>query len=359
MRREAWIGIGAAVAAASLPVGQAVAQEVVLHPKVFSPAATVVDTTETLDRVEIVVHPDLDKVPVEVDIVLTSRLEACITLPDTCDGGERIDEPLCYDKVDNDGDGLIDRGDPDCTGVQGYTLVLGTDSSFHLRGGDRGATYSGTVSDDHTQPPGLVQLPTLRYVDVINPTLNEGQEGVVGVCILSLVEFVILPPSSDSTVLKITGDLDVSGLRPGETTAPCRVDIRGPGEEGLRGMGEPVTTTVTVHGEDYPHRTKDLEIVVRIGEYPPFRRGEANQDGVVDISDVLTILGYLFLGTETPGCLDSADTDDSGTLEITDGLAVFEFLFFGTFLPPMPGSAECGPDPTEDDDLGCRNFSRC
>lgn len=338
------------------------AAEVLLRADVTSPEAMVVEETDGLTRVEIPAFPGRASVPVEIDIVLAARLDRCLSDPEACDGRERLLSG-CIDKKDNDGDGLVDLDDADCVGVQGYAIVVGTDESFHLRSNkgaeaERGATFLGTVSDDDTRPPGLFHFGSLRYVDIIDPAKNGGQEGVVGVCILSLTTFVILPPVGEWAVLKIRGDLDVSGLKPGERTQPCRIDIRGPGEEGLRSLGSPVTTEVTVQGQSYPHAARDLEIVARVREFARFKRGDANSDGTLDISDVLFILGYLFLGTRAPECLDSADTDDSSRIEITDALAIFEFLFFGSSSPTVPGPFECGSDPT-DDDIPCEAFSGC
>jgi len=68
----------------------------------------------------------------------------------------------------------------------------------------------------------------------------------------------------------------------------------------------------------------------------------------VDISDAVAVLGYLFLGAETPGCLDAADADDSGVLDITDGIRILGYLFVGAAPPPPPGPEVCGVDPTAD-----------
>jgi len=125
---------------------------------------------------------------------------------------------------------------------------------------------------------------------------------------------------------------------------------------GLTSRGVPVTSAITVQGNTFASAFRDLEIVVRIVDFPPFRRSDANSDGKVDISDVLFILGYLFLGTAAPECLDSADTDDTSRIEITDALAIFEFLFFGNAVPSTPGPFECGRDPTEDE-IPCEAFS--
>ena len=97
--------------------------------------------------------------------------------------------------------------------------------------------------------------------------------------------------------------------------------------------------------------------VLDICEGTFFRRGDANADGRVDISDSLTILGYLFLGSGEPPCLDSADTDDSGSLDLTDGHLVNVYLFLGGFAMPRPGPMACLGDPTPDE-LDCRS-SNC
>ena len=94
------------------------------------------------------------------------------------------------------------------------------------------------------------------------------------------------------------------------------------------------------------------------GYGPRFRRGEANGDGAVDISDPVTVLQFLFVGGAEPSCLDAADADDSGVLDITDAIRLFGFLFLGGSAPPEPGPAACGRDPT-DDALGCAGSDSC
>ncbi len=91
---------------------------------------------------------------------------------------------------------------------------------------------------------------------------------------------------------------------------------------------------------------------------PEFIRGDANDDSLFDISDALTILGYLFLGSPSSlQCEKAADVDDSGSLDITDAVHVARYLFRGEAPPPAPFD-ECGVDPTQDP-LTCQSFSRC
>lgn len=81
----------------------------------------------------------------------------------------------------------------------------------------------------------------------------------------------------------------------------------------------------------------------------PFRRGDVNEDGDVDISDVVAILGMLFLGSFAPPCEDAADIDDDGAVDITDPIALLMYLFNRGVPPPPPGPRTLGIDPTPDD----------
>ena len=78
-----------------------------------------------------------------------------------------------------------------------------------------------------------------------------------------------------------------------------------------------------------------------------FRRGDTNADGRVDMSDPVSILRHLFLGSPGPSCPDAADADDSGVLQITDPLLILRFLFNGG-PPPRSPFLSCGSDVAED-----------
>jgi hypothetical protein len=79
-----------------------------------------------------------------------------------------------------------------------------------------------------------------------------------------------------------------------------------------------------------------------------FRRGDADADGTVGITDAIYGLNFLFSGGPTPPCLDAADADDNGTVEITDAIRTLGFLFLGSEPPPAPGPFDCGEDVRED-----------
>ena len=101
--------------------------------------------------------------------------------------------------------------------------------------------------------------------------------------------------------------------------------------------------------EAYHHQ---LPVTVLNGSQPPrkFRRGDANNDGIVNLSDAVTALNYLFLGVwnhPQPLCEDAADTNDDGSLNITDPIFILNFLFLGGKAPPAP-YPDLGEDPTVD-----------
>ena len=84
-----------------------------------------------------------------------------------------------------------------------------------------------------------------------------------------------------------------------------------------------------------------------------FLRGDATGDRVLDITDPIAILGYLFLGAKAPVCLEACDVDDSGGIDLTDPISLLDFLYRAGSPPPPPWPAE-GIDPTPDA-LGCAN----
>ncbi|MGQ9589177.1 MAG: hypothetical protein ACUVYA_02655 [Planctomycetota bacterium] len=82
-----------------------------------------------------------------------------------------------------------------------------------------------------------------------------------------------------------------------------------------------------------------------------FLRGDSNHDREIDVSDAVTTLLHLFVGAETPPCLDALDFDDSGSIEITDAIGLLRFAFTGGAAPAAPFPVfEADPTP---DALAC------
>ena len=92
------------------------------------------------------------------------------------------------------------------------------------------------------------------------------------------------------------------------------------------------------------------------GADAPFRRGDVNDDGSVDISDPIVILGYLFSGASIPTCMDASDSNDDAQVNVGDAIHLLGYIFNNGTPPPAPGPLTCGPDVT-DDTLGCYSNS--
>lgn len=80
-----------------------------------------------------------------------------------------------------------------------------------------------------------------------------------------------------------------------------------------------------------------------------FRRGDVDGDARADLTDVIRLLFFLFLGEGPPGCMDSADLNDNGKVDLTDAILLLQILYQGKGPIPYPGGAAPGPDPTADE----------
>jgi len=118
---------------------------------------------------------------------------------------------------------------------------------------------------------------------------------------------------------------------------------------------------IELHQKDPPGSTVySLHIVAMPSENAvsiPFRRGEVNADGDVDISDAIALLVWLFASGSAPGCLEATDANDDGGVDVSDAVSVLLFLFQGGRPPPAPGPEACGTVP--EPHLGCEAYPDC
>ncbi len=89
----------------------------------------------------------------------------------------------------------------------------------------------------------------------------------------------------------------------------------------------------------------------------PFKRGETNQDGTLNVGDAVYALLYIFLNGDDPACLDAADVNDDGRINVADAVYILQYLFLNGTQPPAPFT-ECGVDPSPDE-LDCAAFPAC
>jgi hypothetical protein len=83
------------------------------------------------------------------------------------------------------------------------------------------------------------------------------------------------------------------------------------------------------------------------GAFISDRNGDVNGDGLMDVSDPVFLLNFMYLGGTEPallGCapfnqVENGDIDGSGQYEITDPIRLLSFLYLGG-PPPVEGCPE-------------------
>jgi hypothetical protein len=104
------------------------------------------------------------------------------------------------------------------------------------------------------------------------------------------------------------------------------------------------------------HDSDIYEATWHVTPPPNFLRGEANDDGKLDLSDAVFILGFLFLGTTEPGCREALDVNDDNAIDIADAISILGHLFLGS-PPTLPGLGVCELLDASAT-LGCESSSR-
>ncbi len=63
-------------------------------------------------------------------------------------------------------------------------------------------------------------------------------------------------------------------------------------------------------------------------------------------------------GSPPSRCPDAADTNDDGRIQIADVVSLLNYLFAGGAAPAAPGPDACGEDPSADALPGCEGLCR-
>lgn len=92
------------------------------------------------------------------------------------------------------------------------------------------------------------------------------------------------------------------------------------------------------------------------GAVTQFLRGDASNDGQLDMADAIISLESVFLGVPI-ACKDAADWNDDGQHDISDPIATLSYIFGSGTAPAAPYPL-CGTDPVFDA-LGCETSTIC
>jgi hypothetical protein len=205
------------------------------------------------------------------------------------------------------------------------------------------------IHEDYTQELGGSDMLS-RIADTASLPPHHTKKGAISAVIFRGTELMALPPSGTVNIARLT----ISTTLPQEGCVLLTLRY----EDGMcSDMSQPVSNVVTVQGTSQVPQLGSRTIMVCTSADVQFRRGDANADGLTDISDGVAILNYLFLGVKKVPCEQAGDTNDDGTLDISDGVYVLSFLFLGG-KPIAPPVGTCGVDPTMHG-LPCDSFQGC
>ncbi len=102
------------------------------------------------------------------------------------------------------------------------------------------------------------------------------------------------------------------------------------------GQRNPVVSPRWIAWQDHRRATAGPAVLYR--EIPDaFFRGDANNDGRVELTDAIFLLHALFRGGPAPDYPEAGDVDGNGATNLTDAIYLLRFLYAGGPRPPAPG----------------------
>lgn len=222
-------------------------------------------------------------------------------------------------------------------GVEAWSLSIAVDG-----GGDMlSATTAGTAAD--REENGGLFFGGFNKTQLVDPARNGGRDGAISACVLSFALGTTLPLRGTESVLA----LEVSGPEGATSLLSAAHPLRG---------ALPIPTVLTVRGASrLTCNLEEASLRIRHVLSRSFIRGDANGDLRLDIADPVWTLSALYLDGPPAVCADAADSNDDGLVDASDVVGVIEYLFKAGGPPSSP-FPECGADVTEDD-LGCLGSS--
>lgn len=196
--------------------------------------------------------------------------------------------------------------------------------------------------------------------DGVIPYDGQQSEGFLALTVaMSLTPPIpLLPKFHGGTVAHLQFSVSPD-LVPGDRFRIDFTDI--PGANG----SPPIRNELSRNGARHVFGVCSLSVSV-VSEKELFIRGDANRDGLHNMSDVVTILSVLFGGAGLQGdvngdasiqavfpCPDAADLDDDGRIQVNDAMYLVLYLFNGGPPPlspfPQPGRDSLVPEPDQID----------
>ncbi len=204
-----------------------------------------------------------------------------------------------------------------------------------LNGGAGPDIFVADIQPDTTQCP---------------PDVRAGGTVTCVVC-QELLDCDTIPPSREEPIVHLIYK-PAAGCVDGASSDLILVDCLG---------DPPVPVQITIAGEKVePRRTDGALWCGLLPPERPFKRGDSNEDGRVNIADAVFILANLFVGGPAPRCLEAANANEDDRVNIADAVYILAYIFIDGPAPPAPGPDTCGVDPADTPfRFGCEFYVPC
>ena len=90
--------------------------------------------------------------------------------------------------------------------------------------------------------------------------------------------------------------------------------------------------TVTCHDGSIPQKADTIGVSITVTD-PPAICGDADHSGLINISDAVFLIAYIFGGGPAPNPLSAGDANCDGSVNISDAVYLISYIFGGGPAP--------------------------
>jgi hypothetical protein len=241
---------------------------------------------------------------------------------------------------------IVPRGEDQDEGVQGWSLSVSHSTDVLAVDPANPPTIEGTDAGDLLDfgfdATSLVEAQTGGGGALEKDGEDAGEVvGFTSAVVLSFTKPVELSPTRAQSVARAHYLLHADEAAPDRTPGQVRFEDR------LEGSQQPIANLLTVAGRTvFPSALVPLEVRPFIAggpEVAPFVRGDANNDGKVDIADVVWCINELVRNGRRTVCPRAADVNGDGLYDLSDPMYLVQWHYLQGPSPPHP-FPDCGVD---------------
>jgi hypothetical protein len=89
------------------------------------------------------------------------------------------------------------------------------------------------------------------------------------------------------------------------------------------------TGDIIIHNNDPVNDPMTIGAQLEVLEYQPYICGDASGDEIVNVSDAVYIINYIFTGGDAPDPLESADVNCDSDVNVSDAVSIINYIFSG------------------------------